>query len=191
MKYEEIKHLMISDLSEIDRKIWIMDEITELVNDFGTTIDNDLLLHTTKRLLDKLNTAYRSWYVADVHAAFQTGLSGAYGSFRKVTVQALFHFLKQAQNQMSASRANAAELESITKNRVVQSDSIVTEFLIFATTRMICLEYAAPGYKPLEKKQVSPAIIELAKKYDEAKRAKKLHDFETGIRNASLNFIEI
>lgn len=183
MKYEEIKHLRVSDLSETDRKIWVMDEITELTNDMGTSIDDEMLRHTSKRLLDKLNTAYRSWFVADVHAAFQQGLSGVYGSFRKVTVQAMFHFLKMAQNQMSNTKAMQAENESDFKSRVTYVEGITSEFLAWASGKMICLEFLSPGYEPLKHRRVSPEVEEMAEEYRQAKEMNVLESFANRLRN--------
>lgn len=189
MKYDEISHRKISDVSETDVKMWIWDEITYLANDCGQNIDADMLQHIGRRLFEKLNTTYRSWYVGDIHAVFQMGLSGAYGTFRKVTVQSLFSFLKIAQSQRSNLMAQKAENEA--KNRVTVIENNVSEFLAWASGKMICLEYTNPGYNAIAERRVSPQVMALADEYAQAKDFGVLHAFENRLRNEALKYAEI
>jgi len=189
MKYDEIRYSKISDISEVDIKVWILDEITSLASDCGQNIDNEMTLHIGRRLFEKLNTTYRSWYIGDIHAVFQMGLSGAYGTFRKVTVQSLFSFLKIAQAQRSNLMAQKAENEA--KNRVTVVESTVSEFLAWASGKMICLEYTNPGYNPIAEKRVSPQVMALADEYAEAKDFGVLHAFENRLRNEAIKYAEI
>lgn len=110
--YDEIKHRKISDLPLSTVNTWIEKEVVDLVNDFGQNMPEQMLVHTCERLRDVLLKKYRSWAVGDVHAAFQTGLSGGYGSFMKVTVRALLHFLNQAQITLSGKMAHIKEAEA-------------------------------------------------------------------------------
>lgn len=182
--YEERKHLRISDVSANDLNMWILDEIVSLSNDFGNKLDNDEILHIGRRLYEKLTTAYRSWYVADVHAAFQTGLSGAYGSFRKVTVIALFQFLKMAQNQMSSAKALQAENEKHTD--VFDKDKYntpVSEFLVWCRVTLdIDVNRLHPDYDPSVTRQISPVIAGLTNDYVNAKQRGRTVEFATELR---------
>ena len=177
--YEKIQHLRISEISEIDLKVWMMDEIYGLANDCGQTIADDMVIHIYKRLNEKLLTAYRSWHAGTIHAAFQVGLTGGYGAFRKVTVQALFQFLKNAQTQMAAQKVAHAEAESErSKNSNIVADSIETEFLIWATTNRICLGHVDPEHNPLHTKRVSAKILMLADEFEQAKEMGLLSSFK-------------
>jgi hypothetical protein len=192
MKYEDIKHMRISDLNEDDFKIWIMDELTDLMNDCGQKIDNDMLIHSVRRLRGVLFLGkYRSWYVGDVHATFQVGLSGAYGMFTKVTVKSLLQFLNQAQRQLTNKNVNKAEEESDRKNAAFSPRiTFVSDFIIWATTNQICLEYLNPGYNPMVERKVSKEVEAMADDYHTAKDLGVLHSFKNRIKNDSMAYFE-
>lgn len=188
---EDYQEKSISALTNEILEMFVLEEITGLVNDFGQNMESDMYLHIKRRVSGVLNTKYKSWKVGMVHAAFQNGLSGAYGVFNKVTVKALLHFLNQAQKQLINYSATKAEEESDRKNRetIVFNDS--SEFLAWASGKMICLEYVHPEWEPIMERAVSPKIKELAGEYLKAKKDGLLKSFEKRLRNEALKYAEI
>lgn len=189
--YEKIKHLRVSELAESDLKVWMMDEITMLANDCGSSLPDDMVVHIYNRLKQKLTTTYRSWHIGTIHASFQTGLTGGYGVFRKVTVQALFHFLKMSQNQMAAQKAIAAEEESARSRRSeFATEDPIAEFLIWATKHRICLRYLDPEHDPLLTRRVSEKIVGISEEYHQAKEMDLLDTLRRRLKDESEVYAE-
>ena len=186
-KLEQYREVKICDLPEIDFKVWVMDEITSLINDCGQSINDDILEHTARRLYEKLKTVYRSWSVGDVHSVFQVGLSGGYGSFRRITVQALFIWLKVAQNQ----RGNIQVAETISNNNSEKYSCVadnpkygspIIDFLIWATKNFIYLGIEWPEH---QKHTPPKPLLDLSEKYHKVKKnPKQLYNFKQTLQNA-------
>lgn len=176
--YDEIKHLKIYELNKERLCSWVEAEIIDLANDFGQNMDENMILHIGKRLRDTLLGSYRHWHVNEVHAIFQNGLSGGYGTFRKVTVQALLHFLKTAQNQTINNKS-----ENTVEPKFDPQFTPVSEFLSWASCEMICLDYVDPEWDPVLEKRVSPLIAKKADDYHCAKRGKYLDSFRRKLKN--------
>jgi hypothetical protein len=188
--YKNIQEKKIDILDQLTMDTWIEEEIISLANDFDQRLSDDMLLHICKRLREVLITKYKSWSVGSVHAIFQTGLSGGYGKYQRISVKALFNWLSSAQNQLTHLRCDNAEAESNRKNREIINDSPETEFLIWASTNKICLDHINPGFNPLKEKKVSPGIRELSQEYHEAKQMACLKAFKKRLINERLNLIE-
>ena len=188
--YKEIQEKRIDVLDRNTLNKWIEWEIISLANDYDQKIPNEILLHICTRLRDALTTKYKSWFVGTIHAVFQTGLNGGYGISHKISVKTLFYWLNAAQNNLANIKANAAEVESKNKKRDIIPDSPETEFLIWATTNMICLDHIEPGYDPLRQKKVSSGIRQLSEEYQQAKEMNLLDPFKSRLKNERLNLIE-
>lgn len=187
------------DVSTTQINAWVEKEVTDLANDFGQNMADDMLKHTCQRLRDVLVTKYRRWYVGDVHAAFQTGLSGGYGAFHKVTIRALFHFLKSAQSQLTHNLVVQHEIDSATKQPDVRTNdprynTAVCQLMSWASKNNIYLDFIDPAWndtKLEETKDVSPKIKELAGEFMEAKEMDLLNVLRTRLRNERTKFIEL
>lgn len=181
----------LCDVPETDLKQWVIAEVTDLANDFGQKIDNEMVLHISRRLLSAFKTKFRSWYVGEIHAAFQNGMAGAYGTVHKVTVKNLFAILRGAQNQMAGKKAAAAEEESDrnTANFNTKNEPLI-EFITWATTNTICLEFAAPDWNPIKKQSVSPGVKALLPEYIKAKNSNTLQGFKRKLKDESTIYKE-
>ena len=188
--YKNIQEKSIGVLDQLTIDSWIEEEITSLANDFNQRLSDDILFHICKRLREILTTKYKSWSVGTVHAVFQTGLSGGYGKYQMISVKALFSWLSSAQNQMIHLKSANAEAESNRKNRAVVPDSPETEFIMWATRNMICLDHIDPGYDPLKEKKVSPGVRALSQEYHEAKEMDCLDALKMRLKNERFNLIE-
>lgn len=188
--YKDIQEKRIDVLDQLTINSWVEEEIQSLADDFNQRLEKDMGLHICRRLREVLTTKYKSWSVGTVHAVFQTGLSGGYGKYQKISVKVLFSWLSSAQNQLTHLKIVNAEAESNRKNREIIQDSPETEFLIWATKNMICLDHIDPGYNPLKKKKVSPGIIKLSQEYHEAKEMDCLEALKNRLKNERLNLIE-
>ena len=189
--YEDIKATRIMEVSRLQIDSWVEHEVINLVNDFGQNMPDEMLKHTCTRLRDVLVTKYRRWYVGDVHAAFQTGLSGGYGAFHKVTIRSLFHFLKSAQSQLTHNLVIQKEIDSATKTTDVRTNdprynTAVCQLMSWATKNNINLDFIDPAWtdeKMEQTKSVSPKIKELGAEFLEAKEMDLLHSLRTRLRN--------
>jgi len=188
--YRKIQEKKIDILDNQTLNSWIEDEIISLANDFDQRLSDEILLHICKRLKNILTTKYKSWYVGTIHAVFQTGLNGGYGISHKISVKTIFQWLGAAQNNMANLKADAAEAESQNKPKAIIPDSIETEFLIWASTNMLCLDHIDHGYDPLKEKKVSPGIRKLSEEYQMAKEMNLLDPLKNRLKNERLNLIE-
>lgn len=180
--YETIKDQQITYLDRNQLNAWIETEVINLTNDFGQNMAPDLLVHTCKRLRDVLATKYKSWAVADVHAAFQLGMSGAYGVVHKVTVQRLFHWLKEATKLRVTHAVINSERQPRTAPDVLKvNGSDYGSFLCFLTKNKIWVADLVPGWD-FSKKEVPPKLRDLSIEFAEAKEMDMLPAFRMRLR---------
>jgi hypothetical protein len=182
MKYEEIKATKISDLPELTVKKWIMDEISDLANDFGQKIDNETNIYIARRLYDVLTNRFRSWYVGDVHACFQTGLTGGYGKFSKVTVQTLLYFLKRAENNLIVQSVYSQESKKYDDRIQGEAESRFGDFILWCTKNNIYADNVDPEWNVLETHLPSPKMVEICNEYHEAKEMDVLDSLKTRLK---------
>lgn len=190
-KHEQFRATKISDVSKTDVHTFIEEEIFDLWNDFGQKLDNEQITHICTRLYEVLSTKYRSWHVGTIHAVFQSGLNGGYGTAHKITVKTLFQWLGAAQKQLANVKSMQAEAESErNRNRTIDIDSPETEFLIWATKNRICLTFVDPKHDPLKTKRVSPKIAAMVEEYQQAKEMDLLIPLKNRLKDKSLSYAE-
>lgn len=189
-QYQEVK---LKDFAKQDLQDFIEEEVVSLWNDFGQKMDEEQLKHIGSRLYEVFTTKYRSWAAGTIHASFQAGLNGAYGSSYKIHVKTLFHWLASAQKQMSHIKSIQAEQESErNKNFAPKDNTIETEFIAWATGEMICLEYLDPTHDPMQTRRVSPKVTELAKQYQKVKNNEtSLFNFRAKLRERNAETAKI
>jgi len=182
--YNRIKDLLIRDLPDSDLKVWIMDELIELINDLGQKVDDDILTHTAARFLEILKQSYGFWIVADVHSALKLGLTEKYGKFYKVSVKSLLQFMAGANRDRMNRYASQAEEENDEQRKDWHYyQNRTANFIAWASSNMICLDFLNPDWNPVKEKQVCPEIVEMSKKWQEAKESNKLERFKIELKN--------
>ena len=190
-KHEQFRSTKLKDVSRADIHTFIEEEVFDLWNDFGQRLDNEQIEHICRRLYDVLSTKYLSWHIGTIHAVFQTGLNGGYGISHKITVKTLFSWLGSAQKQLINMKSMEAEDDSNRKSRVdFDPDDPTAQFIAWATSNWICLEFVDPDHVPMAAKKVSPKIQELVGEYIQAKEMGLLESFKNRLKDKSLNYAE-
>ena len=167
--YELIQDKKIESLQRNQLNEWIEMEVVNLANDFGQNMAADLVKHTCERLRGMLIAKYKSWAVGEVHAAFQMGVSGAYGTVHKITVQRLFSWLNSAQQQRAVRFAFKNETHIHISNdlpKVTGKD--YGSFICWLTRNKIYIDDLVPGIK-IEKHTRNERLLALSKEFAEAK----------------------
>lgn len=91
---DKISASKISDLSYDDVKLWLMEEIADLCADMGQKLDDEQKQHIPARMMLIFVDKYRNWEPGKIHAIFQRGITGAYGSkTTKLTVALLLSWI--------------------------------------------------------------------------------------------------
>jgi len=81
--------------------------------------------------------------VGTIHAVFQSGLNGGYGTAHRITVKTLFQWLGAAQKQLANVKSMQAEAEN-KRNEIdisIKYDTPEIEFLSWATVNKIYFNF--------------------------------------------------
>lgn len=189
MKYQEIQEKLMGVVSEVDIKDWLIDEIYRICDDFAYTIPEPQAQHIAHGLYELLDQPEFKYYsVGKIHAIFRNGVAEVYGKAftTKVTYKLILSWVTAQQRiDRTSFNKNRDDQHEATKIRYPQGDprfdSPVCQFLSFATQNLICIDVHI--WDTSKTKVPPPLVVDLAGRYMEAKKARRLPAFRNELRN--------
>jgi hypothetical protein len=85
-----------------DLNLWIAEQITTVLRDFGQKADAAEVVYLSGRMKDEIKK-HRDWHLGEVAAAFDSGVRGNFGPGSRVTVALLYKWIR-AQNEIREKR---------------------------------------------------------------------------------------